>query len=77
MNLNMTFEERAKIGLEMLANRHPHTLNEMKAQALWVRGDFLTKEEALKFVNALSDEEYMDYITVNKPKGEVKKNKPL
>jgi len=62
MHQNMTFQELAKQQQERQLKRRPHTLNQMRAQALRVRGDFSTNEEALKFVNTLSDEEYMDYI---------------
>ena len=62
MKPGMTFQERARLGFEALAKQGPVTLEEARAQTLWIRGDFKNKEEALKFVKTLSNEEYINYI---------------
>lgn len=36
MNCKISFEERAKIGMEMLSKQKPVTLEEAKAQAKWL-----------------------------------------
>jgi hypothetical protein len=67
MKEGMTFKERAKLAMEALAKQGPITLEEAKAQALWIRGDFPNKEEALKFVRSLTQEEYLNYINGSRP----------
>lgn len=62
MKPGMTFQELAKLGAEALATQPPVTLEETRAQSLWVRGDFPTQEEALKFVRTLTNEEYINYV---------------
>ena len=62
MKPGMTFYERAILGAEVLAKQRPVTIEEMRAQFLRVRGDFKTQEEALKFLESLSNEEYINYI---------------
>ncbi len=62
MKRGMTFQELAKLGAEALAKQEPVSFEEMRAQALRVRGDFKTEEEALKFVRSLTNEEYENYM---------------
>ena len=58
----MTFQEFAKLDAEALAKQGSVILEEARAQSLWLRGDFKTQEEALKFVRTLSDDEYINYV---------------
>ena len=60
------FQERAIKGMKQLAKQGPVTLEEARAQALWIRKDFPNKEEALKFVRSLTEEEYISYINGSK-----------
>jgi hypothetical protein len=60
------FQERAIQGMKLLAKQGPVTLEQAKAQFLWVRDDFKTYEEALKFVRSLTQEEYINYIHSSK-----------
>ena len=62
----MTFQELAKLGAEVLAKQLPVTIEEARAQFLRIRGDFKTQEEALKFVESPSNEEYINYINGTK-----------
>jgi hypothetical protein len=68
MKHNMTLDEMAKLGMERLAKQKPTTIEEARAQALWIRKDFPNKEEALKFVRSLSEEEFIKYLHGSKPK---------
>jgi hypothetical protein len=52
----------ALMGMEILAKQPPVSLEEMRAQALRVRGDFRTTEEALAFVRTLTNDEYVNYM---------------
>jgi len=67
MKPNMTFEDLAKAQREALTKQGPTTTNEMRAQFLRLRGDFPNEEEALKFINTLSNEEYEKYLNGNNP----------
>lgn len=58
----VNFRERAALGFDNLAKQPPVTLEEARAQVLWLRGDFPNKEEALKFVRTLTNKEYVNYI---------------
>jgi hypothetical protein len=58
----LTFELRAKICMDMLSKQEPVTLEYARAQTLKIRGDFATIEEALKFVNTLTNDEYINYV---------------
>lgn len=45
MNCKISFEERAKIGMEMLAKQKPVTLEEARAQAKWLSEMSTSKEK--------------------------------
>lgn len=37
MNYNLSFQERAKLSMEHLSKQQPVTLQEAKAQAVWLK----------------------------------------
>lgn len=45
MNYKLTFQERAKIGMEKLAKQEPVTLEEARAQAKWLKELSTSKEK--------------------------------
>ncbi|WP_166426932.1 hypothetical protein [Flavobacterium psychrotolerans] len=45
MNCKISFEERAKIGMEMLAKQKPVTLEEARAQVKWLSEVSTSKEK--------------------------------
>ena len=59
------FQDNAIKGAKLIAKQLPVTLNEARAQFLWINKEFPSKEEALKFVNSLSDEEYAAHVNNN------------
>ncbi len=51
MNYKMSFQERARLGMEMLAKQRPFTLEEKREQVIRVkiRGSSKNKEEEVKY----------------------------
>ena len=45
MNYKISFQERAKIGMEMLSKQPPVTLEQAKAQAKWLKEMSASKKE--------------------------------
>ena len=45
MNYKISFEERAKIGMEMLSKQPPVTLEQARAQAKWLKEMSASKKE--------------------------------
>ncbi|MFH6946386.1 hypothetical protein [Flavobacterium sp. FlaQc-50] len=45
MNCNISFKERAKIGMEILAKQKPVTLEQARAQAKWLSESSTSKEK--------------------------------
>lgn len=45
MNYKISFQERAKLGMEMLSKQKPVTLEEARAQAEWLKQASKSKEK--------------------------------
>lgn len=48
MNYKISFEERAKIGMEMLSRQPPVTFEQARAQAKWLKEMSTSKKETEK-----------------------------
>jgi hypothetical protein len=48
MKYNVSFQERAKLGMELLSKQPSTTLQEARAQALWLKKISTSKERKLR-----------------------------
>ncbi len=48
MNYNVSFQERAKLGMEQLSKQQPVTLKEAKEQVNWLKSQSSTKSKKQK-----------------------------
>lgn len=63
MDYNISFQELAKLQAEVLAKQEPVTLEEARAQCIWLNKN-ISKEEALEIANRFKgrpDSEYRDW----------------